>query len=132
MDFWNFIGLLFWTYIVLSFLAILFALIVDVFRDEKLNGWLKAVWVIVLVFVPIIGAIIYVIARGRGMSERQLASAQEARSQTDTYIRSVAAVSPADEIARAKALLDAGSITRAEFDSLKARALDTSAKQQYA
>jgi hypothetical protein len=73
-----------------------------------------------------VAALIYLIARGRGMGERQLASAQNARSQTDDYIRSVASSSPADEIAKAKALLDSGAISQSEFDGLKARAMSGS------
>ncbi|HYI33466.1 MAG TPA: SHOCT domain-containing protein [Glaciibacter sp.] len=123
MDFWDFLWLFFWGFIFFAYLMVLFAIIGDIFRDPELNGWLKAVWTIFLVFLPILTALVYVIARGQGMARRQTAAALEARSEADTYIRSVAVSSPADEIAKAKNLLDSGSITQAEFDALKARAL---------
>jgi hypothetical protein len=129
MNFWDFIGLMFWSYVIISFLGILLGLIVDIFRDQKLNGWLKAAWILFLVFLPILGAIVYVITRGKGMSDRQFTAAEQAKAQTDSYIRSVVATSPADEIAKAKTLLDAGSISRGEFDSLKAKALEGSSRQ---
>jgi hypothetical protein len=80
-------------------------------------------WVIGLIFLPVITAIIYIIARGEGMAARQQASIQKAKSETDAYIKGVAGRSPAADIAEAKALLDAGTITQDEFNKLKARAL---------
>lgn len=123
MNFWDFVSFFFWTYVFITYLIVLFSIIGDLFRDDKLNGWLKAVWIIFLIFVPFLTALVYLIARGRGMSERRLSSAAQARSETDSYIRSVASSSPTDEIAKAKALLDSGAISQAEFDGLKARAL---------
>jgi vacuolar-type H+-ATPase subunit I/STV1 len=123
MDFWDFLWLFFWGFIFFAYLMVLFAIIGDIFRDPELNGWLKAVWTIFLVFLPILTALVYVIARGQGMARRQTAASLEARSEADSYIRSVAVSSPADEIARAKTLLDSGAITQSEFDALKARAL---------
>jgi len=134
MNFWDFVWLLFWSYLIIAYLMILFSILVDIFRDKELNGFMKAVWVILLVVVPFLTALIYVIARGPGMAERQAAVAQRSRAQTDDYIRTVAGSggsSPADEIAKAQALLDSGAISRSEFDSLKARALaDVSGPQQ--
>lgn len=123
MDFWDFLWLFFWGFIFFAYLMVLFAIIGDIFRDPELNGWLKAVWTIFLVFLPILTALVYVIARGQGMARRQAEAAMQARTEADTYIRSVAVSSPADEIARAKNLLDSGAITQSEFDALKARAL---------
>ena len=126
-NFWDFIVFIFWCYVFFAYLMVLFSIIADIFRDHTMNGWLKAIWVIFLVFVPFLTALVYLIARGRGMAERQLASAQQARSETDQYIRSVATSSPVDEIAKAKTLLDTGTISQAEFDGLKARALSATA-----
>ena len=123
MNFWEFIGYFFWAYIVISFICILIGLIFDVFRDPSLNGWAKAVWVVFLVLLPILASVVYLIARGGKMHERQREYAQGARAETDNYIRSVASTSPADEIAKAKTLLDSGAITPAEYDSLKSRLL---------
>ena len=86
--------------------------------------WFKAIWIIALIFVPFLTALIYLIARGRGMAERQMAAARQAQGQTDAYIQQVAGgKSPAENIADAKALLDSGAITQADFDKLKAKAL---------
>jgi uncharacterized membrane protein len=127
MSFWDFIIWVFWFYVFFAYLMVLFRIISDIFRDHTLNGWLKAVWMIFLIFVPILTALVYLIARGRGMAERQMADMREARSETDQYIRSVASSSPAEEIAKAKTLLDSGAISQAEFDGLKARALSATA-----
>ncbi|MET0932676.1 MAG: SHOCT domain-containing protein [Mycetocola sp.] len=123
MSFWDFIVYLFWFYVFFAYLMVLFRIIVDIFRDHTLNGWLKAVWLIFLLFVPILTALVYLIARGRGMTERSLADMQAARADTDQYIRSVASTSPAEEIAKAKTLLDSGAISQAEFNGLKNRAM---------
>ncbi len=124
MNFWDFVSFFFWTFVFIAYLMILFSIIGDLIRDHKLNGWWKAIWVIFLVFLPFLTALVYLVARGRGMSERQRAAAQAAQADANTYIRSVAsASSPADDIAKAKALLDSGTITPAEFEALKAKAL---------
>ncbi|MCP2032660.1 hypothetical protein L1277_002770 [Okibacterium sp. HSC-33S16] len=127
MNFWDFILFVFWSYVFFSYLMVLFGIIGDIFRDTSLNGGLKAVWVIFLVFVPFLTALVYLIARGKGMSERQQAAVRQARSQTDQYIRSVAGSSPAEEIAKAKTLLDSGAISQGEFDGLKGQALKVAA-----
>jgi hypothetical protein len=80
-------------------------------------------WIIGLIFLPVLTAILYIIARGKGMAVRQRASLQRTKSETDEYIRGVAGKSPAAQIADAKALLDAGTISQDEFTKLKAKAL---------
>ena len=125
MNFWQFIVDVFWIYVFFAYLMVLFGIFRDIFADHKLHGVGKAIWVLVLVFIPFLGALIYLIARHRGMQERALAQAQAQQSQTNDYIRSVAGSSATDDIAKAKALLDAGTITQAEFEALKAKALGT-------
>ncbi len=122
-QFWNFIWLFFWSFAFIAYLFALFAVITDIFRDHELSGWLKAVWVIFLIFVPFLTVLVYLIARGRSMAERQARSAQQAEAATTEYIRSVATASPSQEIAKAKELLDAGTLTQSEFDAVKAKAL---------
>lgn len=122
-QFWNFIWLFFWSFAFIAYLFALFAVISDIFRDHELSGWLKAVWIIFLVFVPFLTVLVYLIARGRSMAERQARSAQQAEAATTEYIRSVATASPSQEIAKAKELLDAGTLTQSEFDAIKAKAL---------
>lgn len=120
---WNVIWMFFWIFAFIAYLIALFNVISDLFRDRKLNGWWKALWIIFLIFVPFLTVLVYLIARGRGMQERQVAAAQKAQEAANQYIRDVAATSPADEVAKAKALLDSGAISQGEFDSLKAKAL---------
>jgi len=106
----------------IAYIMVIFSIFSDIFRDHKLSGGMRAVWVVALIFFPFITALIYLIARGKGMTERAAAQAAQNKAATDDYIRSVAG-GPADEIARAKSLLDAGTISPAEYEVLKAKAL---------
>ena len=124
-DFWEVLLWSFWFFIWIAALMVWFRCLVDLFRDHTLSGWGKAGWAILLIFVPWLGALIYLIARGKGMTERQMAEVANLQAQQREYIQSVAGSSggSAAEIASAKELLDSGAITQAEFDSLKAKAL---------
>jgi signal transduction histidine kinase len=125
--FWGSIGDLIWwflwAFVFFTYLFALFAVISDLFRDHQLNGWWKAVWIIFLIFVPFLTLLIYLIARGKGMAQRSAAQARQFKAAQDDYIKSVASSSPAEEIAKAKSLLDSGAITQAEYDHIKAKAL---------
>jgi hypothetical protein len=124
-DFWDVLLWSFWFFIWVAALMVWFRCLFDLFGDHTLSGWGKAGWAILLILVPWLGAIIYLIARGRSMSERAAAAAAQLKSQQDDYIKQVAggAKSPAEQIADAKALLDSGNITQDEYESLKAKAL---------
>ena len=127
-NFWSVIWVVIWSFVFVAYLFVLFYILTDLFRDHELSGWFKAIWIIGLIFIPYLTALIYIIARGSGMARRQQAAVREARSETDAYIKHVAAtggsaVSPAQHIADAKALLDNGTINQAEFDKLKQKAL---------
>ena len=128
-SFWDVIWWFLWAFVFIAYLMALFAIIGDLFRDQKLSGWWKAVWIIFLIFVPFITALIYLIARGNGMAERSQREAKQYQAATDAYIRQTAgsAASPSDEIAKARALLDAGTISQQEYDQLKTKALAHSA-----
>jgi hypothetical protein len=121
------IGDLIWFFLVsfifIAYLMALFAIITDLFRDEELSGIGKAVWLIFLLFLPLLTALVYLILRGDGMTKRGVQQAREQQAATDDYIRSVATSSPSEEIAKAKALLDAGTITADEYAALKTKAL---------
>jgi len=125
-EFWSALGnTIWWAFsllVMISYLMVLFSIIGDVFRDHSLSGGAKALWIFCLVFFTFITAIIYILVRGKGMTERSIAQAQQNKQAADNYIRTVAG-SPSDEIASAKALLDAGTINADEFASLKAKAL---------
>jgi hypothetical protein len=122
-NFWDLIQLLLSTFVMIVYLLILFQIIGDLFRDSELGGGSKVLWIIGLVVIPGLAAILYIVIRGRGMAERQRATLQRAKTDTDAYIREVAGKSPAEHIAEAKSLLDAGTITAEEFARLKAKAL---------
>jgi ABC-type multidrug transport system fused ATPase/permease subunit len=114
---------LFEIFIFVAYIMVMFHVMVDLFRDTDLGGSAKVLWIIALLFLPIVTALIYLLARGKGMAERQRAALVRVRSQQEEYIREVAGASPADQIARAKALLTEGAITQDEYARLKAKAL---------
>jgi ABC-type multidrug transport system fused ATPase/permease subunit len=122
-NFWDMVMLMVSTFFFIAYLIIMFQIVVDLFRDHELGGVSKVLWVIGLLFIPVLTAIIYIIARGKGMAGRQQASVQKAKAETETYIKTVAGKSPAADIAEAKALLDTGTISADEFAKLKAKAL---------
>ncbi|WP_028660691.1 SHOCT domain-containing protein [Nocardioides insulae] len=125
MSFWDIIWFIIVTFAFVAYLMVMFTIIADLFRDRELSGWWKAVWIIFLIFVPFLTALIYLIARSKGMAQRQAQSVADAVEAQQAYIKQVASEgsSPADQIASAKKLLDDGAITAEEFDALKAKAL---------
>jgi hypothetical protein len=124
-DFWEVLLWSLWIFIWISAVMVWFRCVFDLFSDSTLSGWAKAGWAVLLIFVPWVGALIYLIARGRSMTERQMEAMAQRQASQDDYIRQVAAKSstPAAQIADAKALLDSGAIRETEFDALKAKAL---------
>jgi hypothetical protein len=104
-----------WIWVVITILA-------DVFSRSDIGGWAKALWVIFVVILPWLGALIYLIAEHNGMRERSIERAQQQKQQFDSYVRDATGGS-ASEIAKAKELLDSGSITQAEYEQLKTKAL---------
>ncbi|MEI5673453.1 MULTISPECIES: PLDc N-terminal domain-containing protein [unclassified Nocardioides] len=124
-SFWDFFWFTVSFFLLMAYLVVLFQVITDLFRDRDTSGLVKAVWVFFLVVLPLLTSLVYLVARGQGMAERSAAAARRAQDATEDYIRSVSAgsTSPADEIARAKALLDERVIDQREFEGLKARAL---------
>ena len=106
------------------FFWLLFTVFADLFSRHDISGWAKTGWTILVIILPFLGIFIYLIAEGRGMGERNMRKAQSQQAQMDAYVRSVASSdSSTDQIAKGKELLDAGTITQAEFDQLKAKAL---------
>jgi Mn2+/Fe2+ NRAMP family transporter len=125
MSFWDVVWFIFISFLFVAYLMVMFSIISDLFRDKDTSGLLKAVWIICLIFLPFVTALVYLIARGKGMGERSMQQATAVRQAQDDYIRDVAggSASAADEIVKAKAMLDSGAITQEEFDRLKAKAL---------
>ena len=116
-----------WSLIVIFFMVvyffILFGVIVDVFRRHDIGGGKKAVWLLFILFFPLLGLPSYVIVNGHGIAERQAKDAQKSQAEFDDYVKTVSGGDSAEQIAKAKDLLDAGTISQAEFDQLKAKAL---------
>jgi predicted PurR-regulated permease PerM len=117
-----------WSLIVIFFMVIFFILLFhvigDIFSRHDASGAKKALWVFFIIFFPFLGLFVYYITNADGMAQRQMAQVQKAQGEMDTYIKTVAsAADPTEQIAKAKALLDAGTIDQAEFDQLKAKAL---------
>jgi len=124
MSIWDLVAWFFWSFVFISYLMVVFTIIGDIFRDSSLNGWWKAVWIIFLVFLPFLTSLVYLIARGQGMAERRGEQLAELRAAQTAYIRETAgSSSPADDITKARGLLDSGVITQSEFETLKAKAL---------
>jgi hypothetical protein len=118
---------IFWTMLVffgwVIWLVLLIRVIGDIFRSG-MGGFSKAAWIVFVIVLPFLGVLIYLIAHGNDMGERDVAESRAAKASFDDYVRSVAAADgPATEIARAKELLDGGAITQAEFDAIKAKAV---------
>jgi hypothetical protein len=117
-----------WTLLVfflwVAWLMLLFYIVADVFRRHEIGAGKKVLWLVFVILAPFLGVFVYVIVNGHGMAERNLNRVQAQQAQMDDYVKSVAAPGgAAAEIEKAKALLDSGAITRAEFDTIKAKAL---------
>ena len=125
MSFLEVVWFIFISFAFIAYLMVLFSIIGDIFRDQGTSGWVKALWFVCLIAIPLITAIVYLIAKNDGMRQRELAAARERRDAQEAYIRDVAGAgpTPADQIAQAKQLLDSGAVSQAEFDQLKAKAL---------
>ena len=124
----SFLLALFEFFFFFAWIMCLFWIFGDIFRSKDMGGGAKAIWALFVIFIPWLGVLVYLIARGKGMQERQLEQVGDMQRAQNEYIKSVAtssSTSAADQIASAKGLLDGGTITQAEFDQLKAKALAT-------
>ena len=119
---------MFWTMLMIFLWVIwfmlLFRVIGDIFRDDDLSGWGKAGWSVLVILLPFLGVFVYLIARGRGMGERELGRARRSEEEFRSYVReSAGAGSQAEELSRLAELKDRGAITAAEFEQAKAKVL---------
>jgi ABC-type multidrug transport system fused ATPase/permease subunit len=114
-----------WFFLFIAWIWVLFMIITDIFRSHDLHGWGKAVWIVVIIFLPLLGSLVYLIARGGKMAERSMQAAAERDRQTREYIRSVSSngASTADEIDKLAQLRAAGTLTEEEFQAQKAKLL---------
>jgi hypothetical protein len=103
---------------------LMFAVLTDIFRRQDESGFTKVLWIIFVIIIPYFGVFIYLIAEHNGMTERAVKQQEAAQAQVDQYVQSVAGKGdPAEQIAKGKQLLDSGTITQAEFDQIKQKAL---------
>ena len=120
-------GSFFWDVLLFMAWIIWFWLLItvfsDLFRRHDLSGWAKVLWVIFVIILPYLGVLVYLLVEHQGMADRNTKQVEASQQQFDTYVRSVASTDPAEQIAKAKSLLDAGTISQAEFDALKQKAL---------
>lgn len=118
-----------WFFLWIMWLFLLFKVITDIFRDHELNGWAKAGWLIFCILLPYLGVLVYVIARGKSMSQRDIKQARENEAAFQSYIRKTAGTggdgkgSNVDELARLAELKEKGAITNEEFEKAKAKVL---------
>ena len=114
--------LIFMAFVMWIWLAI--TCFMDIFRRRDMGGFLKAIWIILIIVIPWFGVLIYLIAYHGGIAERNAKGQEAAQAAFDQQVREAAGKSgPASEIETAQKLLDAGTITQAEFDTMRARAL---------
>jgi hypothetical protein len=117
----------FWTMLIffafVIWIWLLIIVFIDIFRSPDMGGGAKALWVIFILILPILGLLVYLIARGGGMAERRMNEAQQQQTAFDDYVRETAGTSSADQLATLAALKDKGTITQAEFDAQKAKIL---------
>ena len=122
--FWDI--LIFFAWVIFIWIAI--TVLIDVFRRHDISGWGKAGWTIFVIILPFLGVLIYLIVNHEGMTERKVRDVAQQQAQFDDYVRQAAGKGgPASEIETAKKLLDSGTITQAEFDAIKAKALGSPA-----
>ena len=121
MTFWDIVWFIVISFAFMAYLMMLFSIVGDIFRDRQSSGFVKAAWLVALVVLPFLTAFVYVIARGGGMAERAAASQPAWRREAQS--NGAGSSTAADQIAQASAMLDKGTISQPEFDTLKAKAL---------
>ncbi len=116
---------MFWLFMFMIWFWLLIVVFGDIFRDHELSGGAKAAWSIFVIILPYLGIFVYLIARGHGMAARSQSAQAEQKAAFDSYVRETAgSANPADQIAKAKGLLDSGAITQEEFDTIERNALN--------
>jgi Short C-terminal domain/Phospholipase_D-nuclease N-terminal len=116
-----------WFFLFIAWLFLLFTLFADIFRSKDMGGWAKALWVLFIIILPIIGSLVYLIVRGRSMHERAAEEYQDREKAFRSYVKEVAGpaggASVADELSKLSALRDSGALTAEEFEAQKAKLL---------
>ena len=115
-----------WIFLWVMWLVLLFRVIVDIFRDHDMNGWLKAAWLLFLILIPFLGVLVYVIARGKDMGKREITHAQERQEAFNSYIRETVKDpqrATADDLVRLSELKARGDLSDEEYQQAKQKLL---------
>ena len=117
--FWTILEIFLWV----IWIWILIWILIDIFRSHDLSGWAKALWFLFVLFIPLVGVLVYLIVRGGKMQERAVQQAQQDDKQFRSYGQDAAGTSTADQLSKLADLRDRGVITAEEFDREKAKIL---------
>jgi hypothetical protein len=123
---WDVFVSMFWFMLLVAWISLFFRIIGDIFRDEELNGGAKALWTLALIFLPWLGALMYLIVRGGSMNQRAIEAARENENRFRAYVQDAAGstgTSSADELRKLADLRDSGAITAGDYDKAKAKVL---------
>lgn len=112
-----------WLFLFFAWIFLVITVFIDIFRSPDLSGWAKALWVLFVIIVPLLGVLVYLIARGDDMNQRRIDEAAATRRAQDDYIRDVTATSSADELSKLNDLRQNGIISQQEFDAQKSKVL---------
>jgi hypothetical protein len=114
-----------WFFCFFIWITLLIRVFADIFRSHEMSGGAKALWIVFVIVLPYLGVLVYLIARGKEMSQHTIEDVQARDAAQRQYIQTVAGsgASPAEEIARLADLRDKGLIDEAEFQAGKAKAL---------
>lgn len=124
-SFWDVFWFIVISFLFLSYLILFFQVVGDLFRDPEVGGVMKVIWVVLLIVLPFLSLLVYLLTRGKGMAQRQIQEQQAAKKAFDDYVRQAAGSGggAATELANAKAMLDSGAISAAEYEQLKSKIL---------
>ena len=124
---WDFLLSIFWFMLLFAWIWLLISIVADIFRDHEMSGWAKALWCLFIIVIPWLGALVYLIARGRSMNERALAQAQRQDRAFRQYVQDAAGNQPstADELAKLADLRGRGTLSPQEFEQAKAKLIGT-------
>jgi ABC-type Fe3+ transport system permease subunit len=124
MGLWDIIVWTFWFMLLVAWISLLIACIGDIFRDHELSGGKKALWVILIIVLPLVGTLIYMLVRGDSMNRRAAQGRRESEESFRTYVQDAAgSPSTAEELTKLASLRDSGAITAQDFEKAKAKVL---------
>ena len=112
-----------WFFLFFLWIWLLIMILADIFRSHDMGGFAKAMWVLFIIILPFLGVLVYLIARGGGMAERNVKQAQSQQQAFDQYVRETAGSSPATELATLSELHDSGKLSDEDFAKAKAKVI---------